>query len=84
MCAVVLRFPNLQSAISLDTGGGQPQHPRLDLGLILLPPAATTDAFQQHQQAFGMAETCLHTIGKPYQRAVAAAVALNIKLNRIG
>ena len=64
--------------------GGKCHHPRLDLCLIFLPPAAPADAFQQHQQAFRMVETCLHTIRKSYQRAVAAAVALKIELNSIG
>ena len=73
---------NLQSA--LDTSGHQPHHPRLDLGLIFLPPAATTNALQQYQQAFRMVETSLHTIGKPHQRAVAADVALKIQLNGVG
>jgi hypothetical protein len=73
---------NLQSA--LDTSGHQPHDPRLDLGLIFLPPAATTNAFQQHQQAFRMVETSLYTIGKPHQRAVAVAIALKIQLNSIG
>ena len=72
------------SAMVLDRGSGHPQHPRLDLGLIFLPPAAPANAFQQHKQAFCMVETRLYTIGKPHQRAVAAAVALKIELNSIG
>ena len=75
---------NLQFVGPLDPSGYHPHHPRLDLGLIFLPPAATTDTLQQHQQSFGMVETSLYTIGESYQRAMAAAVALKIQLNGIG
>jgi hypothetical protein len=39
---------NRKSAIALDSASGQRHHARLDLRLILLPPAAATNAFQQH------------------------------------
>ena len=68
----------------LGPGGSQRHHPCFDLCLIFLPPATAADAFQQHQQAFCVVETCLYTIGKPHQRASAAAVARNIQLNGIG
>jgi hypothetical protein len=80
----VQKEPTQEEKCHLDPSGHQPHHPRLDLGLIFLPPAATPNAFQQHQQAFRMIETRLYTIGKPYQRAVAAAIALKIQLNGIG
>jgi hypothetical protein len=83
-------FLNLQSAIcnrksQIALGpGGQRHHPRLDLRLIFLPPAAATNPFQQHQQTFRMVETCFQAIGKAHQRAAAAAIARNIQLDGIG